>query len=205
MPTFPDLLHAFLYDQLGGSEVAGNVNSDSDEDFLEAISAISVYHSAIASFYAPSDPSGIRGMRRERIRSTPSWRTTGPRRDCAFVVEKQNEHGFRGMSVVRIKLFFSFSYEGEEYPCALVEWFKKDGQSPNEQTGMWVVKPEEDRHGKRLTTVVHLDTILRGAHLIPVYGSRFIPPHFCHFWSLDAFKAFFVNKYTDHHANEIAF
>ena len=82
------------------------------------------------------------------------------------------------MSVVRIKLFFSFRYEGEEYPCALVEWFKKDGRSPNEQTGMWVVKPEADRHGERLTTVVHLDSILRGAHLIPVYGSSFIPPPF---------------------------
>ena len=54
-------------------------------------------------------------------------------------------------------------------------------------------------------TVVHLDTILRGAHLIPVYGSSFIPPHFRHSWSLDAFKAFFVNKYADHHANKIAF
>ena len=106
---------------------------------------------------------------------------------------------------IHIKLFFSFSYEGEEYPCALVEWFKKDSRSPNEQTGMWVVKPEEDHHGKRSTTIVHLDTILRGAHLIPVYGSCFIPPHFCHSWSLDAFKAFFVNKYADHHANRITF
>jgi hypothetical protein len=144
-------------------------------------------------------------MRRERIRSTPSWRSTGPRRDCAFVVEKQNERGFRGMSVVRIKLFFSFSYEGEEYPCALVEWFKKDGRSPDEQTGMWIVKPEEDRHKNRLMTIVHLDTIMRGAHLIPVYGKSFIPPHFRYYWSLDAFKAFFVNKYADHHANEVAF
>ncbi|KAF8816751.1 hypothetical protein BYT27DRAFT_7220468 [Phlegmacium glaucopus] len=191
------LLHAFLDDQLRESEL-GDVDSDSDDDLLEGISPISVYHSAVASFYAPSDPSGIRGMRRERI-------CTGPRRDCAFVVEKQNERGFRGMSVVRIKLFFSFSYEGEKYLCALVEWFKKVGWSPNEQTGMWVVKPEEDCHGKRLTTVVHLDTILRGAHLIPVYGSSFIPPHFCHYWSLDAFRAFFVNKYADHHANEVAF
>jgi hypothetical protein len=71
---------------------------------------------------------------------------------------------------------------------------------------MWMVKPEEDRHQKRLTTIVHLDTILWGAHsVIPVYGSSFIPPHFHHYWSLDLFKAFFVNKYADHHANEITF
>ena len=41
---------------------------------------------------------------------------------------------------------------------------------------MWIVKPEEDRqiqHRKRLMSVlvVHLDTILRGTHLItsPIY------------------------------------
>ncbi|KAF8806795.1 hypothetical protein BYT27DRAFT_7256797 [Phlegmacium glaucopus] len=181
-PAFPALLHAFLDDQLRGSEV-GDVDSDSDDDLLQGISPISVYHPAVASFYAPSDPSGIRGMHCEWIWSTPSWRSTGPRHDCVFVVEKQNEHGFWGMSVVHIKLFFLFSYEGEKYLCTLVEWFKKVGQSPNEQT----------------------DTILRGAHLIPVYGSSFIPPHFCHYWSLDAFRAFFVNKYADHHANEVAF
>ena len=205
MPAFPGLLRAFLHHQLDSPSELGGGDSDSDEDICNSISPISVYHSAVASFYAPSDPSGIRGMRRERIRSTPSWRSTGPCCDCTFVVEKQDAQGFRGMSVVRIMLLFSFTYEGEEYPCALVEWFKKDGRSPDEQTGMWVVKPEEDRQQKRLVTVVHLDTILRGAHLIPVYGSSLIPSQFRHYWSLDAFKAFFVNKYTDHHANEIAF
>ena len=202
MPAFPDLLYVFLNNQLEGESGS---NSDSDSGLLQAISPISVYHSAIASFYAPSDPSGIRGMRRERIWSTPSWRNAGPHCDCAFVVEKQDECGFRGMSVVCIQLIFSFSYEGKEYPCALVEWFKKVGRSPDEQMGMWVVKPEEDCHRNRLMTIVHLDPILQGAHLIPFYGTSFIPPHFRHSWSLDSFKAFFVNKYVDHHANEIAF
>ena len=70
---------------------------------------------------------------------------------------------------------------------------------------MWVVKPEEDRHGRRLTSVVHLDTVLRGAHLIPIFGTGFLPHNFRHNWSLDFFKAYFVNKYADHHAYEIAF
>jgi hypothetical protein len=88
--------------------------------------------------------------------------------------------------------------------CALVEWFKKVGRSPDTETGMWVVEPE--MKGKsRLTSIVHLDTILRGAHLIPVYGDRHIPVNFRYYYSLDAFKAFHVNKYKDHHANEIAF
>lgn len=74
--------------------------------------AISVFHSAIATFYAPSDESGIHGMRRERIRSTPSWRKGPPRRDCAFVVEDQLQSGMKGMSIVRVLLLFSFRHEG---------------------------------------------------------------------------------------------
>ncbi|KAJ6618416.1 hypothetical protein B0H10DRAFT_1795315, partial [Mycena sp. CBHHK59/15] len=114
-----------------------------------------VFHSAIATFYSPSDPSGIRGMRRERIRSTPSWRKTGPRRDCVFLVEDQNADGFRGMSVARVRLFFSFQHDGVDYPCALVEWFKKIGRGPDSETGMWMVEPEvrRTRGHDRLITV----------------------------------------------------
>lgn len=143
-------------------------------------------------------------MRRERIRSTPSWRRSGPRRDCALAVEDESRPGFRGMSVVRIHLFFSFKYNGIEYPCALVEWFRKTQDSPDDLTGMWIVEPEH-RHGKPLVTILHLDTLLRGAHLIPVYGPHYLPFNFRHTWSLDAFNAFYINKYADHHANEIAF
>ncbi|KAJ6605032.1 hypothetical protein B0H10DRAFT_1821085 [Mycena sp. CBHHK59/15] len=141
---------------------------------------------------------------RERIRSTPKWRKHGPRRDCAFVVENQMERGFRGMSVVRVRLFFSFTHDGVDYPCALVDWFKKVGRSPDPETGMWIVEPEM-KGRSRLTTIVHLDTLLRGAHLIPVYGSDYIPVGFRYTYSLDAFKSFHVNKYIDHHTNEIAF
>ncbi|KAJ7051704.1 hypothetical protein C8F01DRAFT_998973 [Mycena amicta] len=142
-------------------------------------------------------------MKRERIRCTPSWRKHGPRRDCTFVVEGEGE-GFQGMSVVRVKLLFSFHYDGQYFPCALVEWFKKVGRRPDPETGMWVVEPEaEGRH--RLITVVPLESMLRAAHLIPVYGPRFIPRDIRYIHSLDIFKAYHVNKYIDHHANEIAF
>ena len=174
-------------------------------DLLEMISPVSIFHSTLATFYAPSDISGIHGMRCECIRSTPTWHATGPQRDCVFVVKNQDKPGFRGMSVVRVKLFFSFRYEGEEYSCALVEWFKKIGRSPEEQMGMWVIRPESDNNGRRLTSVIHIDTILCGAHLLPVYGKSFLPLRFHYTWSLDSFKSFFVNKFADHHANEIAF
>ena len=121
------------------------------------------------------------------------------------MVKNQDKPGFQGMSVVRVKLFFSFRYEGEEYPCALVEWFKKIGRSPEEQTGMWVIRPESDNNGRRLTSVIRIDTILHGAHLLLVYGKSFLPLRLHYTWSLDSFKSFFVNKFADHNANEIAF
>ncbi|KAJ7127826.1 hypothetical protein C8R44DRAFT_830310 [Mycena epipterygia] len=202
LPTFPAILASFLSDQRH-SETYSDDGADIDLSELNTTS-ISVFHSALATFYAPSDPSGIRGMRRERIRSTPSWRKHGSRRDCAFAVEDQDQPGFRGMSIVRIRLFFSFTHDGVEYPCALVDWFKKVGRSPDICTGMWIVEPEY-RGKKRLTTILHLDSFLRGAHLVPVFGSAHIPIGFPFTYSLDAFNAFHVNKYIDHHANEIAF
>lgn len=205
-PDFPHLLQAFLSDQLN-CNFGSQSDSEDGDDILESISPLSVFHSATATFFAPSDPSGRRGMRRERIRCTPTWRGKGPRRDCAFVVEDQHKQGFRGMSVVRTRLLFSFSYEGEHYPCALVDWYKKVGRGPEESSGMWIVHEESQggRNGARLTTVVHLDSILRGAHLIPVYGEKRLPDLFKPEWTLDSFDTFFVNKYADHHANEISF
>ncbi|KAJ7754298.1 hypothetical protein B0H14DRAFT_3096710 [Mycena olivaceomarginata] len=171
-PEFPALLVDFLHDQLSSPDYPnyGDV-SDNDLDISEY--PIRFNHSAVATFYAPSDPSGIRGMCRERIRSTPTGRKHGPRRDCG-------KRGFRGMSVARVRLFFSFTHDGIDYPCALVGWFKKVGRSPDSETGMWIVEPE-------------------------MKGVGYIPTGFRYTYSLDVFKSFHVNKYIDHHANEIAF
>lgn len=54
-------------------------------------------------------------------------------------------------------------------------------------------------------SVLHVGSFVRGAHLIPVYGSRFLPFNFLHVWSLDMFEAFHVNTFIDYHANEIIF
>lgn len=203
-PNLPELVSRFLFDQLEGED--GRSSADVPVDDLPVVyGGISVFHSAVATFYAPSDESGIHGMRRERIRSTISWRGGTARRDCAFVVEDQTKSGMKGMSVVRILLLFSFRHDGVLYPCALVLWFKKIGRSPDAATGMWKVKPEEGHCGDPVITVIHLDSVLRGAHLIPIYGEDFIPVGFRQEDSLDAFTAFFVNKYADHHAHEIAF
>jgi hypothetical protein len=64
--------------------------------------------------------------------------------------------------------------------------------------------PDVDR-GRRMTSIIHVDSILRGAHLIGVAGPNLIPRTLTFSDSLDAFHLFYVNKYTDHHAHEMAF
>lgn len=165
---------------------------------------IRVYHSAVATFYAPSDLSGRYGMYRERLRCTPNWRSTGPRHDCAFVAQDDSKPGLLGMSVVRLHLLFSFKYEGKIYPSALVAWFDRYGRQPDPDTGLWIVRPDlRGRRQEPFLSVIHLDSLLRGAHLIPVYGPTFLPPEFQYQDSLDSFRAFFVNKFIDYHTHEL--
>ena len=108
----------------------------------------------------------------------------------------------KGMSVVQIRLFFSFDHEGVTYPCALVEWFKTYRRSLDVETGMWKVRLEY-KNSIHVTSVVHLDTILRGAHLLPVFGKEFLPVDFDPAYTLDALHAYYINKYADHHSHEI--
>ena len=109
--------------------------------------------------------------------------------NCAFIVEDENKLGMRGMNIVHIQLFFPFSHDSKQYPCALVEWFLKIGQSLDSETGMWKVRPDI-RQGQRLCSIIHLDSILRRAaraHLLPIFGPNFLPINFDYTYSLDAF------------------
>lgn len=164
-----------------------------------------VYHSATSVFYSPSDPSGAGGMRKEIIRASPSWRRRGPRYDCVYIVKDPEASGFRGLHVARVWLFFAFEYAGERYECALVHWFMPEDDEPDEMTGMWIVEKDEEEGGGPAISVIHIDTILRAAHLIPVFGARTLDLHHDHRKTLDVFERFYVNKYIDCHANEIAF
>jgi hypothetical protein len=110
---------------------------------------ISIYPSAVATFYAPSDICGAGGMRSERIRAVTSWRNGASRFDTVFVSTDPTAEGMRGLDVARVRLFFSFSYEGVLYPCALVHWYSRKGDSPDDTTGMWIVEPD----GHRMMTV----------------------------------------------------
>ena len=143
------------------------------------------------------------GMHREHIRATPSWRNGPARYDCAFVNRHSDLEGMQGLDVARIILFFSFTFMDVIYPCALVHWFTLVSEECDEDTGMWMVKPEVT-DGLPVISVIHLDSIFRAAHLIPIYGNNLVPDSVSLHNSLDAFVAFYVNKYADHHAFEIA-
>jgi hypothetical protein len=203
---FHTLIRRFLFDQINpDSEVPGDAV---DPDMLPYFNErIHVYHSAVATYYAPSDISGTTGLIRQRIRATPSWRKGAeeesvPRYDCVFLNGDPDLPGFQALGVARIRLFFSFIYQGVEYPCALVDWFLKTDSEPDSDTRMYVVEPEMNGD-QRVQSVVHLDSILRGAHLVAVFGDQFVPIDLRHFHTLDAFRRFYVNKYVDAHAFEI--
>ena len=172
-------------------------------------SKTSVYHSATATFRAPSNPSGPGGMYREVVRSTPFWSRgdfPGPRRDCIFVDIGDSEGvGMKGLLVARVYLFFRFLYNQTNYPCALVHWYSTSSE-PDASTGMWVVHPESTPRGTRHMGVIHLDSIVRGAHLLPKFPSDApVYREINYMNALDVYASFYVNKLIDHHAFEIAF
>jgi hypothetical protein len=203
-PGFPIALRRFVFAQR-------HPTFDSFPPVLpEFSSKLSVFQSAIASFYAPSNLCGTGGMYQERIRANPSC-AGKPRFDTIFVTisdasstDLEEEHALRGMLIARVLLFFSFRDPvlQKEIPCALINWFIPKSDKPDSVTGMWVFEPEIEG-GRQPLEVIHLDTIVRGAHLLPKYGSGFLHENFNYVNTLDAFKAYFVNHFVDYHTHEL--
>lgn len=208
----PDLVRHFLFYQLHPDS---NIEPDDlPLDWCPVLwdSRVSVFHSATATFRAPSNPSGPGGMYRELIHSTPKWTkgdVVGPRRDCVFVdMGESGAPGMQGLLVARIYLFFKFSFANVEYPCTLVHWYTTVGNEPDSSTGLWVVEPEytQGQHPRRNMGVIHLDSIIHGAHLLPRFPSNTrVYREINYTQTLDVYRSFYVNKYIDHHAFEIAF
>ncbi|KAH9019352.1 hypothetical protein EDB85DRAFT_1873220 [Lactarius pseudohatsudake] len=203
---FHDLIRRFLFDQLhlDDSDASSTEVPLTRCPPFDSSCKISVYHSMTAVFYSPSDPSGLRGMRSECIRSHPRWRKRTPRFDTVFVERDATLSGVRGLDVVRLRALFSFVWRGNYYPCALVRWFTHVADAPDEVTGMWVVRPDTNADGSPAVAVIHLDSVLRAAHLLPVFGNSLMPIDLSHYHSLDAFETYYINKYIDYHAFEIA-
>ena len=112
------------------------------------------------------------------------------------------------MDIARVLCFFSFSFQGQLYPCAVVRWFDHVGDAPDDNTGMWVVKPSVTAARQPKIAVIHTDAIFRAAHLIPVFAKAApIPPtqEISPNQSYDRFHLFYVNKFADHHSFATAF
>ncbi|KAG1839888.1 hypothetical protein DFJ58DRAFT_718472 [Suillus subalutaceus] len=115
-----------------------------------------VFSSTVSTFFAPSDLSGMGvthtpihpymgGMKHEHIRVSPNWRNGCAHKDCVFVITDPTAHGMQGMDVAR-------------YPCAVACWFNQVGDAPDNQMGMWMVKPSSiDNHAH--FAVIHVNSI----------------------------------------------
>jgi hypothetical protein len=202
--ALPNLLRRFLYAQL---------NSEDEDPFNVELtkcpiirSNVSVYLSARAVFYAPSDLSGNGGMHEEVIRSAPNWYGESERRDTVLVQYGGDDEPMGGMVVARVQCFLSYTHLSVRYPCALVEWFVTRPE-PDPVTGMWVVEHETDDSDSELGTVramglIHTDCIVRACHLIPIFGNDYVPISLDYTHSLTLYKSFYVNKYADYHTHE---
>jgi hypothetical protein len=197
------MIRQFLYDQLyPDSEIPSSLlEVTAYPDFN---GRVSIFYSATATFRAPSDISGVDGMRREYIRATPSWRKEAARYDCIFIntnPEMEGE-GMRGLEVARALAFFSFVSNNVEYQCALIHWFSRIEW--DEDTGMWMVEPEFDADENPHLAIIHVDSIYRAAHLTPAYRTnQYISRSLTMHDTLDTFKQFYVNKFADHHTFDI--
>ena len=204
LPHFQLLICCFLYDQ-----TYPNAQVSSSQVSIDACPAsrgkIAVFYDASATFCAPSDPSGLHGMHREFIQATPSWHKGHAQYNCIFINMHPESTGMWGLQVAHVFLFFSMVHRDTLYSCALVQQFSTIGDEPDDETGLWMIKPDIHQDGKPDLAIVHLNSVLWAAHLIPAYcTSDFVRRSLTMHDTLDEFKLFYVNKFVDHHAFKIA-
>ncbi|KAG2339206.1 hypothetical protein BDR05DRAFT_977829 [Suillus weaverae] len=191
LPRLPLLIQEFIHDQYYSEDP--NPPEFDPATAQVFLGKVTIFNSAAASFYAPSDLSGTGGMCCEHIRATPSWCAGQPRHDCIFVnMGADFDSPMGGLAVAQTS----------HYPCAIVHWYSHVLEGRDPDTGMYVVTPTTTGNDVPDISIIHVDCIFHAAHLIPVYGPDFIPkisPHD----SYDMFNSYYVNRYADHHAFEI--
>ncbi|KAI6100074.1 hypothetical protein EDD16DRAFT_1697264 [Pisolithus croceorrhizus] len=187
IPTLPRLISEFLYEQLHCEPIS----SPSHPHHLPVFTGpLKVFHSATATFVSPSDPSGIGSMRCEMICAIPTWH-------CA--------NGMLSMEVAQVLCFFSFVYTNSySYPCALIHWFECIADEPDGLMGMWMVKLSFVDDGAKNLSIIHVDSIVRNTHLLPIFRWEQVPPYINLHNSLDIYHSFYVSHFADHHAFELA-
>jgi hypothetical protein len=195
--TLPQLIQDFVC----GSQPSHGLYTAITTQTIHSL-VISAFSSASSIFFAPSDPSGITGMRREHIRANPCWRKGPPRYDTIFL-KHSGLPSMHGMQVACVRLFFTITLDGIRHSCALVHMFKIRGTCPDPAMRMWVVEPALRDHGEPVLTIVPLTKIICAAHLLPIFGADPVPKVITCSDTLNVFEAYYVNCYIDHHAFEI--
>ena len=159
----------------------------------------SVVTTATSMYFAPSDCSGTTGYTKELLHAMTSYRKKFPYYDTIFV-RTGLAPGPYGLSVAQLRILFSFTIKGIHREVALIKWFSYVGNSPDEDTRMWVVQREKQQDGSPLMDFIFVDTILQSCHLLPMYEEVMISSDITHMTSLTNFKIFYVNKFADHHS-----
>ena len=204
-PNLPDLVRKYLFQR-------ANPNAEPDQPpgvphcvNPSHAERLKVFHSARVIFCVPSNPSTTVGMYHETIQATPSWNQgeiPGPRFNCIFISNGEgSELNLSGLLVARVLRFFSFTIDGELHQCALIHWYSIFGNQPDPDNGMWVVTPDYFGSAPSVS-VIHIDSIFRAAHLLPIFDENPLPRTLNYTSTLDSFKAFYVNNYIDYHAYE---
>ena len=202
IPGLSRLIGQFLYEQLHQGSETSTPNCAPRLPVFAG--RLKVFHSATVTFVSPSDPSGIGSMRREQIRAMPTWHRGPARYDCMFASTDDTVEGMLSMEVARVLSFFSFVYtNGHNYSCALIHWFDRIADEPDEVTGMWMVRPSFLEDGSKNLAVIHIDSIVRSAHLLPIFGNERIPLYIDFHNSLDIYRSFYINRFADHHAFQL--
>ena len=119
-------------------------------------------------------------MHNECICAVKSWRKGLACHDCIFVEMDPDALGMAGLDIAHVQLFFSGTFDGVKHEPDVME----DGTT---------------------ISVIHLDTIVQAAHLLPVFKKEIVSRDLSFSDTLDKFQLFYVNKFIDHHAFEIAF
>ena len=203
------LIQEFIYEQQPPSSNAHDI-----ANLPQFYEKITIHTTAIATFHAPSNLSGIGGMKCECIHAVAHWQKCPGHYNTMFInTASNNTSNNNGDSAVcrilsldlaQAHLFFSFALDGVKYQCALVHWFSHTIDMPHNVTGMHAVKPDCLPNSQPSTAVIHLDTVFRVVHPLPVFSAHPTPSKCqCFEPTLDLFSQFYINRYIDHHAFKV--
>ncbi|KAG2358510.1 hypothetical protein BDR07DRAFT_1294809, partial [Suillus spraguei] len=101
-PNFTTLIQHFLHDQCHSDSDSDTDSSSSDlsqSALPEIYEKITLYTSAMATFFAPSDISGIGSMHYECICAVNTWRNAPGHNDCIFISTDSSADGMHGFDI----------------------------------------------------------------------------------------------------------